>query len=484
MYAGVTYVIPCGGRKLDRPAPARELYVGSMFRHTWANVTRCAELDVEAGAAPAARVLILSAKYGLVDPEQVLEPYDLTMGKPGSVTAETLAAQATALGIGWDERTERASEVYALLPRPYLARLDTALRTLDVYVQDVYEATSGILQQKRVNVHIGQPVGRLAAAPAAPDGTGPVVWLGGDVQALWWGLPVLVSYGRLREAKSLPVATAPWVLDSRAFTEIAEHGRWTIAAAEYVAAVRRYAREIGHLAWAAPQDWPAGAKLLHRTGLTEREHQERTVASVRELRTLAPDLPIICVVTGQDAAGYRRHIEMYRAAGIDLTAERLPVGVGALVGRSPREAAVILRCLHEAGLRNLHGFGVKGRVLDLAGDVLASVDSAQWQGEARRRGGRCRHGSVDWETNCPEFARAWGERQRARAVAARNGRIVRVGPLRQGHLFDVGTTAGRDRVGPGRRRTARRRRYAPPVDADQLCLFTAPEPAGPAARRQ
>jgi hypothetical protein len=51
---------PCGGRKLDRPAPARDLYVGTMFRHTWTNATRCAQLDVQAGAAPAARVLILS----------------------------------------------------------------------------------------------------------------------------------------------------------------------------------------------------------------------------------------------------------------------------------------------------------------------------------------------------------------------------------------------------------------------------------------
>lgn len=148
LYAGVTYVIPCGGAKLDHPAPAHRLYVGSMFRHTWDHATRCAALDVAAGYGPA-RVLILSAKHGLIDPAQILEPYDLRIDQPGSIPAATVTAQALALGIDW------GAEVYALLPRPYLARLDAALRSLDVHVQDVYEAaTLGIGEQRRVNVHI------------------------------------------------------------------------------------------------------------------------------------------------------------------------------------------------------------------------------------------------------------------------------------------------------------------------------------------
>ncbi len=156
IYPGVTYVIPCGGAKLARRAPASALYVGAMFRHTFDNATRCAALDVAAGLGPA-RVLILSARHGLVDPDQILEPYDLRIDQPGSVTAATLAAQALELGIDW------GSQVYALLPRPYLARLDAALRTLDVYVQDVYQAaTAGIGEQRRVNVNVGRPVLRYA----------------------------------------------------------------------------------------------------------------------------------------------------------------------------------------------------------------------------------------------------------------------------------------------------------------------------------
>lgn len=406
IYPGITYVVPCGGVKLDHAAPAEALYVGSMFRHTYEHATRCAEMDTAAGLGPA-RVVILSALHGLVLPGTVLEPYDLRMGQPGSVTADTLAEQARTLGIDW------GSAVYALLPRPYLARLDEALRTLDVYVQDVYETCAGIGEQKRVNVHIGRP----AIAPTVPDGPGPVVWLGGDVSAFWWGTPILVSYGRLRAAKTLPAASAPWVCDSRAFSEVAQHGRWTVSAEQYAADLIRYADEIGHLEWAAPQDWPVSAKLLAKTGLTEEEHQRRTVASVIEMRRLVGHrVTIIAVVLGLTAEACLRHIAMYRAAGIDLHAENTVVGVGSLVGRPPKEAADIIRTLYAAGLHHLHAFGVGVRVLEEVGPLLCSIDSAKWSSEARRRGGLCPHGLVTWERNCPRAAQEWGARQRQRSA--------------------------------------------------------------------
>lgn len=405
VFTGITYVIPCGAGKIDVPAPARDLYTGSMFRHTLENALRAVDLDAAAGLGDG-RVLILSAKYGLVDLDTVLEPYDLRMGDKGSVTAETLTAQALALGIDW------GADVYALLPRPYLARLDEALRELDVYVQDVYEVSGGILGQKRINVHVG----RADVAPSVPDGPGPTVWLGGDVHSLWWGVPLLINYGRLRNAAELPAARAPWVLDSRGFNEIREHGRWTIPAGEYAADIDRYADEIGHLTWAAPQDWPCAPALLELTGLTEADHQRRTIDSVIELRGLVRSTPVICVVTGTTVAGYLRHIEMYREAGIDLTREAHVIGVGALVGRAPREVAAIVRALRAAGLERLHGFGVKGPALDLIGRLLESIDSASWSREARHRTGECPHGLTKWESNCPQAAREWALKQRARAA--------------------------------------------------------------------
>lgn len=62
-------LIACSSRKLDRPARARDLYQGTLFR---------ASLDW-AASQPPDEICILSAKYGLVDLEQVIEPYDLTL---------------------------------------------------------------------------------------------------------------------------------------------------------------------------------------------------------------------------------------------------------------------------------------------------------------------------------------------------------------------------------------------------------------------
>ena len=144
-YDGTTYVIPCGGAKVNTPAPARDLYAGQMFAHTLAAAEKAAAWDRSQGIP--ARVLILSALHGLVELDTVLAPYDVKMGDPQSVTPAVLAAQATALGLGW------GSEVYAFLPAAYFTALDTALRTLDVYPAPVYEAAPGIGYQRAVNCH-------------------------------------------------------------------------------------------------------------------------------------------------------------------------------------------------------------------------------------------------------------------------------------------------------------------------------------------
>jgi hypothetical protein len=132
----ITYVIPCGGAKLDRPARARDLYTGSMFRHTLTAALALADGDD-------ARVLILSAQYGLLDLDEFIAPYDQRMDQPGRVTTDVLTLQALLKGIG--------SEVYGLLPRAYFDALDAALRPLCIWMQDTYEATGGIGEQRRVN---------------------------------------------------------------------------------------------------------------------------------------------------------------------------------------------------------------------------------------------------------------------------------------------------------------------------------------------
>jgi hypothetical protein len=63
-------LVGCVKQKLDHPAAARDLYISSLFRK-------------ERAYAEAARVrwLILSAKHGVVEPHDVLAPYDLQLSK-------------------------------------------------------------------------------------------------------------------------------------------------------------------------------------------------------------------------------------------------------------------------------------------------------------------------------------------------------------------------------------------------------------------
>lgn len=130
-------VVPCGAAKGPRPAPAAQLYTSPHFQYVLRGAT--AEATRTAG-----RVLIMSALHGLITPCQVIAPYDVTISDPTAITPDQVATQAAAHGITF------GADVYALLPRAYFTLLDTALRTLDVYAQNVYETARGIGAQRGI----------------------------------------------------------------------------------------------------------------------------------------------------------------------------------------------------------------------------------------------------------------------------------------------------------------------------------------------
>ncbi|PAP79647.1 hypothetical protein B1759_15115 [Rubrivirga sp. SAORIC476] len=67
------YLVGCGKSKLDDEAPARRLYTSSLFRKSFDLAQRRAEAD-------GASLYIVSAFYGLVDPDEVLQPYERALG--------------------------------------------------------------------------------------------------------------------------------------------------------------------------------------------------------------------------------------------------------------------------------------------------------------------------------------------------------------------------------------------------------------------
>lgn len=233
----------------------------------------------------------------------------------------------------------------------------------------------------------------------------------GTHQTGWLGtarVPLFVSHRRLVERRTLPRAAAPWALDSGAFTELALHGGWSTSAADYVAAVRRYADEVGSLDWAAPQDWLCDGGSLRSTGLSIAEHQRRTTESYLDLRDRAPELRWVPVLQGGAPDDYLRHVELYGAHGVELGWEPL-VGVGSIAARSDHRSVVdLLWRLHDDGL-SVHAFGAKLSGLGMYGGALASADSLAWSYNARRNPplDGCAHRSC---SSCLRWALLWRQR--------------------------------------------------------------------------
>lgn len=224
-------------------------------------------------------------------------------------------------------------------------------------------------------------------------------------------VPLFISDVRLSGYRTLPKAIGRWALDSGGFSMLSVHGSWAAGPTpkQYADRVRRYSEEIGGLDWAAPQDWMCEPFITAKTGLSVLEHQHRTVGNYLELRSVAPDLPIIPVLQGFALSDYERCAQLYERAGVDLLAAKV-VGVGSVCRRqATSEASEIMHTLTAQlpGIR-LHGFGIKTNGLGQYGELLASADSMAWSFCARREGaplpGCSGHKNC---ANCPVYALQW-----------------------------------------------------------------------------
>lgn len=232
--------------------------------------------------------------------------------------------------------------------------------------------------------------------------------------AAWLGratTPLMLSRSRLAARRApLPPATAPWFLDSAAFTELEAHGRWQLAPADWAKLAARCGDEAGLLAAVAVQDWLCTPAAVARTGLSVAEHQARTTASYLTLRNLAAQLPWVPTLQGWHPDDYLRHADQYTAAGIDLADQPL-VGIGSIAMRqhTPAAAWAVTQVALRTGAR-LHAYGAKDTGLRQWGWAVASADSMAWSTTARREATRlpgCTHRDC---RNCQRWAELWGTR--------------------------------------------------------------------------
>lgn len=139
------FVIPCGAAKLDQAAPARRLYTSPHFAHTLTAALAEAEAT-ERDLGARSRVVILSAKHGLVGLDTLLAPYEMTIAHPDRVSAAQVAQQLL---------EHDASTVVSMLPKAYARVLLAAIEcnSLDgreAELVDAYEGAAGIGYQRGI----------------------------------------------------------------------------------------------------------------------------------------------------------------------------------------------------------------------------------------------------------------------------------------------------------------------------------------------
>ena len=108
------YLVPCAARKRSTRAAARDLYTSSLFGKMRAVAERYGT-----------RWFILSAKHGLLDPKQVIEPYDETLNKMRVAARRDWARRVQAQ---MEKRLPKADRIVVLAGKNYREYLMDGLR--------------------------------------------------------------------------------------------------------------------------------------------------------------------------------------------------------------------------------------------------------------------------------------------------------------------------------------------------------------------
>ena len=120
-------LLSCVSRKQDHPAPAAELYTSPLFR---LSLIYSRQLHPDA-------IHILSARYGLVGLDQVIEPYDVTLNTMPAAERRAWAQHVLAqLAERYDLRNDKfiflAGKRYREYIIPHLAHIEIPMQGLPI----------------------------------------------------------------------------------------------------------------------------------------------------------------------------------------------------------------------------------------------------------------------------------------------------------------------------------------------------------------
>jgi hypothetical protein len=203
-----------------------------------------------------------------------------------------------------------------------------------------------------------------------------------------------ISINRLRGRRKA-IDCGDVLVDSGAFTELAQHGRYRHSVEEYASEIKRlYDAGVVSISAAVAQDYMCESWMIAKTGLSIEEHQRLTIERYDALVGCGLPVPVLPVLQGFAPADYSAHVGQY--------GPRLKfgmwVGVGSVCKRQgdPRSIIAVLQAIRSVrpDLR-LHGFGVKKTSLLHPGvrEYLYSADSMAWSFAARKQG----RSANDWK---------------------------------------------------------------------------------------
>lgn len=132
-------LIACSAQKRTEPMPARDLYIGGMFKHARALAERSGE-----------DYLILSAKLGVVHPDTIIAPYEKSLADMPAAERKVWG-QHCALEL---ERLTGARRRKVLLRSLMGARYETPLMDAGLNIQ-CYLAGQPIGMRLRLMKHAG-----------------------------------------------------------------------------------------------------------------------------------------------------------------------------------------------------------------------------------------------------------------------------------------------------------------------------------------
>jgi len=120
-------LLSCVSKKLDTKSRARDLYISPLFRYA---LKYAESLDTD-------KIFILSAKYGLVDLDMEIEPYELTLNGMKSIEKkvwadDVLKQLASESDLDNDEFVFLAGENYRKYIVPHIKNYNVPMQGLGI----------------------------------------------------------------------------------------------------------------------------------------------------------------------------------------------------------------------------------------------------------------------------------------------------------------------------------------------------------------